>query len=107
MDFPAELAERYGWINRALPPDELGPFVDALARRIASFPQTALELAKQSVNAAELPLAEGLVEEGYLFAKLLRTEEAQVNMRRFLDLGGQTREGELHMGDLCEKLGAD
>ena len=59
------------------------------------------------MNAAELPLAEGLVEEGYLFAKLLRTEEAQVNMRRFLDLGGQTREAELHMRDLCEKLGAD
>ena len=106
-DLDAVTAEKWGLLNRAFAPDEIAPFVDALARRIASFPQTALELAKQSVNAAELPLAEGLVEEGYLFAKLLRTEEAQVNMRRFLDLGGQTREGELHMGDLCEKLGAD
>ncbi len=37
-DFPADRAERYGWVNRALPPDELGPFVADLARRIASFP---------------------------------------------------------------------
>jgi enoyl-CoA hydratase/carnithine racemase len=26
-DFPADLAERYGYVNRALPPDELTPFV--------------------------------------------------------------------------------
>ncbi len=57
------------------------------------------------MNAAELPLKEGLVEEAYFFAKLLRTKGAQENMRRFLDLGGQTRGGELAMGDLCEKLG--
>lgn len=37
-DIPAELAERYGYINRALPPDELTPFVEDLARRIAGFP---------------------------------------------------------------------
>ena len=30
-DFPAELAERYGYINRALPAEELGPFVEELA----------------------------------------------------------------------------
>ena len=37
-DFDAELAERYGWINRALPAAEIGPFVERLARRIAAFP---------------------------------------------------------------------
>jgi enoyl-CoA hydratase/carnithine racemase len=37
-DFSAELAARYGYINRALPADELTPFVEKLARRIASFP---------------------------------------------------------------------
>jgi Enoyl-CoA hydratase/isomerase len=45
-DFPAELAERYGYINRALPPDQLGPFVERLAYRIASFPAAAIALAK-------------------------------------------------------------
>ena len=36
-DFDAELAERYGWINRALPAAEIGPFVERLARRIAAW----------------------------------------------------------------------
>ena len=75
------------------------------AARIASFPRDAVELAKQSVDAAELPLEEGLVEEAYLFQSLLRTKGAQENMRRFLDLGGQTRETELEMGELSARLG--
>src|SRR5512132_379865 len=37
-DYDAALAERYGWINRALPAAELGEFVHALAHRIAGFP---------------------------------------------------------------------
>ncbi|WP_244306496.1 enoyl-CoA hydratase/isomerase family protein [Paraburkholderia lacunae] len=41
-DFSAELADRYGYINRALPAKELGPFVDKLARRIATFPPTTI-----------------------------------------------------------------
>src|SRR5437660_1718384 len=41
-DFPADVAERYGYVNRALPPGELGPFVERLARRIASFPAEAV-----------------------------------------------------------------
>ena len=37
-DYDADLAERYGWINRALPAEELGGFVSSLAQRIAGFP---------------------------------------------------------------------
>jgi enoyl-CoA hydratase/carnithine racemase len=102
-DLDAETAERWGLLNRALAPDEIGTFVEALAHRIASFPAEAVELAKRSVNAAELPLAEGLVEEGYLFQRLLRTDGAQRNMRRFLELGGQTREGELDVAHLSAR----
>ena len=102
-DLDAETAERWGLLNRALTADEIGSFVEALAHRIASFPAAALEFAKQSVNAAELPLAEGLVEEAYLFQRLLRTQDAQRNMRRFLELGGQTREGELQVADLSAR----
>jgi len=54
-DVPADLAERYGYLNRALPTAELGPFVERLAFRIASFPAEAIALAKASVAAAELP----------------------------------------------------
>ena len=103
-DFPAELAERYGYLNRALPAAELGPFVERLARRIASFPAEAIALAKASVAAAELPTVEGLLEEAHCFNQSLATSPAQERMQRFLALGGQTREVELDLGGLVEKL---
>ncbi len=53
VDIDAVTAERWGYLNRALPPDELRPFVDALARRIAAFPAHAIALAKESVLNAE------------------------------------------------------
>ncbi len=100
-DFTAEVAERYGYINRALPADELTPFVEGLAYRIAGFPAEAIALAKKSVqNAEDLPLVEGLWEETVLFSQSLQTPSAQARMKKFLELGGQTREVErdlLHM----------
>jgi enoyl-CoA hydratase/carnithine racemase len=104
-DLDAETAERWGYLNRIFAADAIGPFVEKLARRIASFPAPAVRLAKESVNAAERPLAEGLGEEAYLFEQLLRTDEAQRNMSKFMAIGGQTRDGELRMGELCEALG--
>src|SRR5437867_4625540 len=103
-DFPAELAERYGYLNRALPAAELGPFVEHLARRIASFPAEAIALAKASVNAAELPTVEGLLEEAHYFNQSLATTAAQERMKKFLEIGGQTREVELDLGGLVERL---
>jgi enoyl-CoA hydratase/carnithine racemase len=101
-DIPADLAERWGYVNRALPPAELGPFVDRLARRIASFPAEAIALAKASVNAAELPPVDGLLEEAHNFNRSLATEAAQARMARFLDLGGQTRDVEMSLGGLLD-----
>jgi enoyl-CoA hydratase/carnithine racemase len=95
MDFSAELAERYGYINRALPPEELTPFVEQLAYRIASFPASAIALAKAAVNAAELPIREGLVEEAHYFNQSVATKEARDRMAAFLAIGGQTRALEL------------
>jgi enoyl-CoA hydratase/carnithine racemase len=104
-DFPAELAERYGYINRALPPEELTPFVERLAHRIASFPAEAIALAKASVDAAELPTAEGLLEEADCFNRSLATAPAQHRMARFIELGGQTPEVERDLGRLVESIG--
>jgi len=106
-DVDAATAERWGWLNRALPAGEIRPFVARLAARIASFPAEAIALAKASVNAAELPLADGLVEESYLFQRTLRTPEAQRRMRRFLELGGQTRDVERAVADLAESLASE
>lgn len=103
-DFPADLAERYGYINRALPQDEIGPFVERLAYRIASFPAEAIALAKASVRSAELPTAEGLIEEAHFFNQSVATDAAQKRMKKFLELGGQTREVELDLTGLVDKL---
>jgi len=105
IDLDAETAERWGYLNRALAAEEIGPYVDALARRIASFPAPAVRLAKASVNSADKPLAEGLADESFLFQELIRTPEAQRNMARFLEIGGQTREGELRVAELGGELG--
>jgi len=103
-DFPADLAERYGYINRALPPDDIGPYVERLAYRIASFPAEAIALAKASVAAAELPTVEGLLEEAHYFNQSAATDAARKRMRRVLELGGQTREAELDMSGLADLL---
>jgi enoyl-CoA hydratase/carnithine racemase len=103
-DLDAESAERWGYLNRALEPAELRPFVTKLARRIASFPAPAIAAAKRAVLAAEPSSRAGLLDEGLGFQQLLRTPEAQRAMRRFLERGGQTRAGELRLGALCAEL---
>ncbi len=103
-DFDAELAERYGYINRALPAGDLSSFVDWLARRIASFPPEAIALAKASVDAAELPTREGLLEEAHAFQQLLATRAARERMAAFLAAGGQTPEMELNLGARIDKM---
>lgn len=54
-DFPGALAERYGYVNRAVPDTELDGFVDRFARRIASFEKEALVEAKGFVDQVSLP----------------------------------------------------
>ncbi len=104
-DLDAETAEKWGYLNRAFEADQIGPFVDRLAKRIASFPADAITLAKASVDSAEKELEEGLKDEAHNFQLTLRTDDAQTNMRKFLELGGQTPEGEKRMGDLAREVG--
>jgi len=54
-DIPGDLAERYGYVNRALTDVELDAFVDALAMRIASFDKQAIAETKSFVDVASLP----------------------------------------------------
>lgn len=103
-DLPADVAERYGYINRALPPDQIGPFVEGLAYRIASFPAEAIAFAKASVNSAELPTVDGLIEEAHYFNQSVATDAAQRRMRKFLEVGGQTYDGELDLPGLLDRL---
>lgn len=103
-DLDAETAERWGWLNRALPADRIGAHVAALAQRIASFPPEAVRLAKRSIEAAALPLDEGCRIESGLFQTALFSDAAKAKMRRFLELGGQTREGELKVAELSGRV---
>jgi enoyl-CoA hydratase/carnithine racemase len=59
-DFGADEAERYGWVNRALPDAELDAFVARLARCIASFPTEAVRSTKQVLNDLTLPGADAI-----------------------------------------------
>jgi enoyl-CoA hydratase/carnithine racemase len=104
-DVDAETLERWGWLNRALPAEDLTGFVDRLAARIASFPPVAVREAKAAVLAAEPDPVPGLLEEAYRFQVTLRDPEAGRRMRRFLERGGQTRDGELRVGELGGELG--
>lgn len=107
IDIDAETAERWGWLNRVIAADEIGAYVDWLARRIASFPPPAVRLAKQAIDASALPLAEGLVEEAYLFQRLMREPSARRNMERCIALGGQTRAVELDIASLSARVASE
>jgi enoyl-CoA hydratase/carnithine racemase len=54
-DIPAPLAERYGYVNRVLPDDELERETDRMARRLAAFDKQAIAETKALVDAASLP----------------------------------------------------
>ena len=105
IDIDALTAERWGFLNRVLPQNELDLYVMNLAKRIASFPRHAVQRAKDAMIAAqERPLVEGLRYESYLFQQLLRDDESKAAMRHYLEAGGQTREVELRIGDVMGEL---
>jgi enoyl-CoA hydratase/carnithine racemase len=100
-DFDAETAEKYGWVNRALPDAELDAFVDNYARRVASFEPRALELAKKLVNArAGIPSEADRWGSNHAFIGTTGWPETQ---KRVADLMAQ---GLQKPGDLEMHLGA-
>ena len=103
-DFSAELAELYGYINRALPADQLTPFVEKLAYRIASFPAHTIAHVKAAVDmGAYGSLAEGLLVEAHESDLSVANEVSQARVKEALKVGAETYAGELEM-DFLEKL---
>ncbi len=88
-DFDGDTAERYGYVNRALPEAELDGFVDALARRIASFDRRAIAAAKNLVNQVSLPSADQLLGSFTSFQTALTWPEAQERILKLLARGLQ------------------
>ena len=106
-DYDADLAERYGWINRALPADELGDFVSSLAHRIASFPAAGQVVVKERVNAIALAPVEDFRRDSELFLEGVRTPESQGLIQAAMKRGFQTRDAEMDLaglvGDLADR----
>jgi len=103
-DYDAELAERYGWINRALPASTLGAFVRSLAHRIAGFPADARVSLKDRVNAIALASAEDFRRDTELFRECARNPEAQSRIQSAMARGLQTREAEMDLGLMLRQL---
>jgi len=104
-DFDADTAERYGWINRALPDGDLAPFVAALAERIARFPLEGLMAIKERINAVTLADAADFRTDSDLFGALVREPAAQRRMALLLKSGMQTRGvTELNFGQVLGEI---
>ena len=105
-DYDAELAERYGWINRALPADALGEFVRSLAHRMARFPAAGRAAVKDRVNAIALAPVADFRRDSDLFGEGVREPDAQRLIATALNRGFQTRDAELALagwlGDLTD-----
>lgn len=100
--FDAGTAERYGWVNRAVPADELDEFVDRLARDIAALPDGVIAAAKRAIAPSDL--GAGLAREHEAWAGLVfRPATAQL-MAAGLARGAQTRDGERDLEGLFRGL---
>jgi enoyl-CoA hydratase/carnithine racemase len=89
-DFPAEIAERYGYVNRALPAGEIDFFVSYLAQRIAGFPAETIAAAKQAASMGEAGMEDELAREETIFLKAAQSVPARRRMAAALAIGMQT-----------------
>jgi enoyl-CoA hydratase/carnithine racemase len=107
QDYDADLAERYGWINRALPVDSLEDFVTSMAHRIARFPPAGHAALKDRVNAVALPATADIRRDSDLFAERMRTRGAQTRTAAAMKRGFQSRDGELDLAGMLGELAED
>jgi enoyl-CoA hydratase/carnithine racemase len=105
-DYDADLAERYGWINRALPADALGDFVSSLAHRVAGFPAAGHVVVKDRVNAIALAPVEDFRHDSDRFGEEVRAPDAQRLIAAALKQGFQTGDVELTLGHMLGELSA-
>jgi len=88
-DFDGDTAAQYGYVNRALPDAELDGFVDALARRIATFDGRAISAAKRLINQVSLPSADNLLSALNSFQTALTWPETLKRVEALLKQGLQ------------------
>ena len=106
-DIRGDLAELYGYVNRALPDAELDAFVDALAVRIASFDKQAIAETKNFVNVASLPPDAELGPEWDVCIASIRRPASQTRIKALMELGFHQRgEVENRLGYYVGQLGS-
>jgi enoyl-CoA hydratase/carnithine racemase len=103
-DYDAALAERYGWINRALPAAEIREFVSALAHRIGSFPAAGRGAIRDRVNAIALASVEDFRRDSDLFGETVGRPEVQHRIFGAMQRGFQTRDAELALAQILRDL---
>ena len=86
-DFPGDLAERYGYVNRSLPDAELDGFVDALAIRVASFDKRTISETKRFVDVASLPPDYEIAPEWDVCLASIMRPAAQKRINKLLEQG--------------------
>ena len=112
-DYDADTAERYGWINRAVPDDQLDETVDALANRIAAWDPQALADAKRVINERVAPPSEGdLLQSFSVILAAVARPGAKARLRAMEELGWGSRsdverDHPAHLVDVAERIAAE
>ena len=103
-DYDAELAERYGWINRALPASRtwrVRPIARASDRR---FPAAGRAVLKNRVDAISLATTDDFRRDSDLFLECARDPETQRRIGVAMTRGFQTHDGEMELGSMVGGL---
>ncbi len=98
-DMPGDIAELYGYVNRAVPDAQLDAFVEAFAKRISSFDRQAIAETKRMVNANSLPPDAEIAPEWEAFVASLGRPAAQARLRALFEQGFHAP------GDIENRLG--
>jgi enoyl-CoA hydratase/carnithine racemase len=106
-DFDGELAERYGYVNRAIPDDEFEHFVERFARRVSTFDRQALADIKHFVNNVSLPPDEEFPPQLDAFWVAVARPALQARIGKLFELGFQQRSDvELGLGEYVGRIAA-
>ncbi|GAA2955285.1 enoyl-CoA hydratase/isomerase family protein [Streptomyces erythrogriseus] len=92
----AATAERWGWVNRALPAAELDEYVEWVALAIASLPDGVRAAAIEAIDAADGTLEDALRAENRLLGETFTPASGEL-ARAALAAGAHTREVELNL----------
>jgi enoyl-CoA hydratase/carnithine racemase len=105
-DFDADIAERYGWINRALDDNDLDSVVDTLVRRLGSFDREVLAAAKAQINRFGTPTSIELQSSNDMIFPMLTWPSAQARRAKLRNIGyGVPSDFELNFGRYLTALG--